>query len=396
MSENKLRQSLEEQILSTPKHHILLEAGTGVGKSKLAILKMAQLFNPSSRFLIVIPRKVLIKNWQAEFIKWHHAEMLFHITFVTYVSFPKMVGSWSLICFDEAHHLSARCREAFPYFHFSYGLYLSATLKREVTDFLYSSFHASQIERIKVSTRRAIEAEVLPDPQILLLPLHLDGEHQNLTYVKKKPHRGEKALLIPYEQKWQYRSYKGALSYRCTEQQYYNEMSGLIEWYKGKSTHPTMRNMWLHKCGERLQWLSLHKLPLTLKIIPLLHSRFLVFCNTIEESKAFSIPAVNSKVGSENLQRFNAGEINSLVAVNMLNEGINVSDCKIGLFNAINASETYQIQKIGRILRHSSPIIIIPYFKDTREEEIVQKWMQGYNPALIHHITWQQLKHFPL
>lgn len=39
---------------------------------------------------------------------------------------------------------------------------------------------------------------------------------------------------------------------------------------------------------------------------------------------------------------------------------------------------------VKRILRHKSPIIIIPYFKGTREEELVAKMLEDYNPQLIH------------
>ena len=34
---------------------------------------------------------------------------------------------------------------------------------------------------------------------------------------------------------------------------------------------------------------------------------------------------------------------------------------------------------VKRILRHKSPIIIILYFKDTREEELVQKMIEEYS-----------------
>ena len=44
-------------------------------------------------------------------------------------------------------------------------------------------------------------------------------------------------------------------------------------------------------------------------------------------------------------------------------------------------------QKLGRILRHPKPIIIIPYYKYTRDEEIVQKMCENYNPDLIKTIT---------
>lgn len=38
---------------------------------------------------------------------------------------------------------------------------------------------------------------------------------------------------------------------------------------------------------------------------------------------------------------------------------------------------------VKRILRHKSPIIIIPYFKDTREEELVEKMIEEYNKDSI-------------
>ena len=36
-----------------------------------------------------------------------------------------------------------------------------------------------------------------------------------------------------------------------------------------------------------------------------------------------------------------------------------------------------------RALRHKNPILIIPFFRDTREEELVRKWMKNYNKELI-------------
>lgn len=34
-------------------------------------------------------------------------------------------------------------------------------------------------------------------------------------------------------------------------------------------------------------------------------------------------------------------------------------------------------------MRHKSPVIIIPYYKDSREEEIVKKMFEGYNKDFI-------------
>lgn len=62
---------------------------------------------------------------------------------------------------------------------------------------------------------------------------------------------------------------------------------------------------------------------------------------------------------------------------------VNLTNCRVGIFCNLNSSEIVVKQRVGRILRHKSPIIIIPYFKDTREEELVEKMIEDYNKELI-------------
>jgi superfamily II DNA or RNA helicase len=83
------------------------------------------------------------------------------------------------------------------------------------------------------------------------------------------------------------------------------------------------------------------------------------------------------------LDNFNHGEINHIVAVNCLNEGVNLVNCQVGIFGVINASETMTCQKVGRILRHKKPVIIIPYYKNTREEELVNKMIADYDKSYV-------------
>ena len=58
---------------------------------------------------------------------------------------------------------------------------------------------------------------------------------------------------------------------------------------------------------------------------------------------------------------------------------VNLTNCKIGIFCNLNSSEIITRQRCGRLLRHKSPVIIIPYFKNTREEELVQKMIEEYS-----------------
>jgi hypothetical protein len=57
------------------------------------------------------------------------------------------------------------------------------------------------------------------------------------------------------------------------------------------------------------------------------------------------------------------------------------------VYAVLNSSERMIKQKLGRLLRHPDPVIIIPYFKGTRDQELVEKMLEDYNPQLVTTIT---------
>lgn len=62
---------------------------------------------------------------------------------------------------------------------------------------------------------------------------------------------------------------------------------------------------------------------------------------------------------------------------------MNLVDCQVGIYANLNSSDTIIQQRAGRLLRHPYPVIIIPYYLNTREEELVNKMIENYNPELI-------------
>ncbi len=62
---------------------------------------------------------------------------------------------------------------------------------------------------------------------------------------------------------------------------------------------------------------------------------------------------------------------------------MNLVNCKVGIYANLNSSETIVKQRLGRVLRHKNPIIIVPFFKNTRDEELKNKMLEDYNPELI-------------
>lgn len=381
-----MRERVKEELikLSQQYSNIAIELPTGYGKTNYALEIMKEYIKLKENILIVIPRNVLIENWKREIKKWKMEKYLPYITFTTYVSLHKHEGNWDIVIYDEAHHLSERCREALANFNIKRNILLSATIKYSMKDEFREVFSNMYFYKIKV--KEAIESNVLPDPTIYLVPLTLDTKNLTETIIKN-PKGKTPAILTDWSNRWQFiKQNVTQVHIKCTQWQYYNDISTTIDWFKKKAMGKAIfKNRWLKLCGDRLKWLSDKKTNFLLQLSKhIKKERSIIFCNSIEQSEYFD-NCINSKNTESNniLNAFNEGTINHISSINMLNEGINLYNCRIGVFGVINSSEIMIIQKIGRILRHPKPIIIIPYYKNTREEEIVTKIIEDYNPELI-------------
>lgn len=379
------RKQISKEILAIKSPYIVTELATGTGKSKIALDWLAKKAKKGDKILIVIPRLVLIDNWKKEIKKWKKTRYLNYIKFVTYVSFPKVADEYKVVIFDECHHLSERCQDALKGFKIHNAIFLSATVGRNLREQLPRLFNDVYI--YKIGLKDAIKSEILPDPVVYLLPLHLDTKNPNQIFTKNKG-KGN-PITIDYRDRWKVKA-KTQIDIRCTQWQYHNELCGLIDFYKRKAFNSVMEKIYLHKCGERLKWLASQKQDLILRLLDKLSSnRTLTFCSSIEQTEQLGKYCVNSKNKDaiSYLQLFNKGKINHITACNMLDEGQNLTDCQIGIFVMINSSDKLIIQRTGRLLRHQNPYIIIPYWCDTREQEIVNKMKENYNPSLIKTIS---------
>lgn len=372
------------------KNHRIKSLWDNKVKTKQALDILKKHFKKNNNILIVIPRNVLIESWKQEFNKWNMSKYLSNVTFTTYVSLPKHVGSWDFIIFDECHHLSERCREALTDFNIGRAILLSATVKRDMRDELCEVF--DDLCTYKIKMKEAIDNEVLPDPRVFLIPLDLDTSFPTES-IWKNPKGKLPVVEVPWANRWSAIKQKDfKVRIYCTEYQYYQDLDSQIEWFKNKymrTRNEIFKNKWLRLAGERLKWLSDKKLNTVMDIRKYLSKeRTLVFCNSIEQTESLC-NCINSKSKEslKTLERFNNGEINHISAVNMLNEGMNLTNCRVGIYGNLNSSEIIVKQRLGRILRHKDPIIIIPYYKNTREEELVDKMLEDYNPDLIKTIN---------
>ena len=382
------REDAREEILRLTNKAILLELPTGYGKSLIG-MDLCLRDNPHS-ILIVVPRIVLIQNWKDEFKKWGNDEYLDRVTFSTYAGLhkvPDIRGHFNCVILDEAHHVTPRVQDLLTYITYDNIIMLSATVKRDLKYDLKGMF--PDLYCYKVNMKEAIEDEVLPDPMVYLLPLTLDSKYNSEKIVEHSS--GKISVTCSYKDRWNYLRNKNIkLTIECTQLQKSVEMNNEINFWKDKymrTRNEIFKNRWLHLAGQRLKWLSNLKNPIVLSLLTLFRNeRVLTFCNSIDQTIELGRNCINSKNKDavKVLESFNKGEIRHITACNMLNEGMNLSNCRIGIYANLNSSEIIIKQRLGRILRHKNPVIVIPFYKGTREEELVAKMLEDYNPQLIH------------
>lgn len=350
--------------------YLILELITGMGKTKVAIDLINHIcdrvFNREqspTTILILVAKTVHKQTWKEEIEKWGGIKSDY-ITIECYESLKKYDSAYfDIVIADEMQHLSDARLEVLETIHINEAFIgLSATIKKDMRDYFVNAYKA---EVIKCGLKEAVEDEVLPEPTVYLLPLSLDTK--NYSYRIKKFKRD----II------------------TTQQGYYDTISSLIKWYKNKfltSRREKIKNLWLSTAGKRLKWLSEQKEDVVLALLDKFKDcKTLTFCSSIEQSERLGKYNITSKnkASVKNLEMFNLNKIKHITACNILNEGVNLTNCRVGIFCNLNSSEIVVKQRVGRILRHKSPIIIIPYFKDTREEELVEKMIEDYNKELI-------------
>lgn len=350
--------------------YMILELITGYGKTKVAIDLINHICDRVFRndespttILILVAKTVHKQTWKNEIEKWGGIKSDY-ITIECYESLKNYENScFDVVVADEMQHLSEARIDVLETIHINESFIgLSATIKRDMRDYF---IHSHKAEVIKCSLKEAVEDEVLPEPTVYLLPLTLDN-----SICKYKAKRFGKEVTT-------------------TQKGYYNSVSSLIEWYKDKyfnSRNERMKNLWLSTAGKRLKWCAEQKEALVLSLLDKFRNyRTLTFCSSIGQSERLGKYNITSKnkASVKNLEMFNLNKIKHITACNILNEGVNLTNCRIGIFCNLNSSEIVVKQRVGRILRHKSPIIIIPYFKDTREEELVQKMIEEYSEDSI-------------
>ncbi len=370
---------------------LLLELATGMGKTRLAILLINSLVKTKyqgkhTSMLLLVAKTVHKQTWKDEFKKWGGINVD-NLTIECYESLKKHeYESFDFVVMDECHHLNSDKRlDLFSTLTWGNVIGLSATIPKKLKQYFQYEYHA---EVVTCSIVDAIEDEVLPEPQIILYPLQLDNIRPT-EFIEVNSKAKGKTYYGNYNELWKYRKMKVHAIISCTPRQRVNEYNSQILYEKNRymrTRQEFLKNKWLFDCGERIKYLANLKNNIVLSILQRLEKeRTITFCKTIEQADILGKYSIHSKNKDSDIiyNNFNAKKINHIVSVNVLNEGANLVDCKYAVFANYSASESIGPQRIGRSLRHKSPIIIMPYYETTREEEIVQEMIKDFNKDFI-------------
>lgn len=371
---------------------LLLEAATGLGKTKCAIdlvnhLASNKYIGRRVSMLLLVAKTVHKQTWQFEFDKWGGIHVN-ELTIECYESLKKHEGErFDIVVMDEAHHINSDKRlDLLSTLSFDFCIGLSATIPMKLKQYFKYEYHA---EIVSCNLTEAIDSNILPDPQIILIPLELDNSILK-EFIELYPNAKGRTYHATYAEFWKYKKLKVHAFISCTEKQRLIEYDNQIRWEKNMFTRTRqefMKNRWLQDCGERIKYLANLKNDVILKILEKLkNERTITFCKTIEQANTLGKYSIHSKnLNSQAIyDAFNSKRIDHISSVNVLNEGANLVDCKYAIFANYSSSECVGVQRVGRSLRHKSPVIIMPYYKGTREEEILTKMIEGFNRNNIH------------
>ena len=396
MSREQIYQECVNQISKT--NCLLLEAATGTGKTKVSIDLTNYLINSKwfsgkkeIGILILVAKRVHKVTWKEEIEKWggiNHSSAKILIATECYESMHKLQGMYfDIIISDEVHHIGSEIRLDFlKTMSFGYFLGLSATIPRKLKQFFKYNYHS---EVVSCDIIEAIEDDILPEPEILLFPLILDNRAETETW-EFHPKAPGPVIHASYKDIRKYKWNKDAhVIISMTQKQKLLEFDHLIEFFKSKyvQTHNhVLERSWLFQAGKRLEYLAEIKLPIIKDILDKLkRQRTITFCKTIQQAEAAGKWCIHSKnVNADKYYKdFNAKKINHITAVNILNENANLVDCRYAIFCNLSSSDIVIPQRLGRAMRHKHPVIIVPYYQGTREQEIVEKMFSEYNKDFI-------------
>ena len=410
--EKMSREDVQEKALKLSFEHpyMVLQYPTGLGKSFAMIKMIEKVLNENSSYncLILEPEITLIDNLKKEFEKFNKKHLLDRIDIICYASLKNIKKYYPIVVLDEAHHAFSELR--LDWFSKTmipkYMYLLSATLETNQIK-IFEKVVCAEFLVHRITLKKAIEWEILPTPKIGIFPLKLNEKDINCNYEFKRGEKGKQIEIICKKEgeKWKYLKNKSIypnihLIIYCTEKQKYNQLcyeaeSAKEKWMKNENDKT--KNYWLYTelCIKR--FLSEIKTPYLdefLQDVIYDKNRFVAFFGSVSQAEELANKNKGNLIASKNkesqmlIQKFNNKEIDNLYCCKMINEGVTLTDLKIGIIGQLDSKSGTFVQKAGRTLREDEPFIFIFYYKDTKDSEYLNEALKKIDKDCVTYLDY--------
>lgn len=375
------KDELIERYLNSNKDHFLFEWTTRLGKSQMT----AALLNKwGNRTLILCPNNNVVAQWR-ENIKTYNPHLDCDI--ICYQSLHKAKNIYQNIVLDEMHTLTDPRFQKLVLFTPKHWIGLSATLDINYRNYFRTlsknSFHHSVID-----LPLAVEKGLLPKPEIVCVQIELDNTNPYTIYQKGKD-KSKKNVVVSYKDRMPYMYKRDTnVSIKCTEQEHYNLLTEQYDYSKSmfdsNRGDDNARRRMLMAALKRKNFLADIKTRWVKKLMVkagLEDKRVLIFASNVEQAEMlYDQYSVHYKSSNpkELIDMFNEKKIPILVSVNMLDMGVDIHAIDACIIIQMNNRQSSPVQRTGRSLLSNTPKIYTLMYRDTRDVEYVNKYLDNY------------------
>jgi len=356
-------------------------AATGLGKTRMGVLAISHSIKDGGKALVIVPTENLRDNeWQNEFEKWGHSNLLPHIEFLCIQSAYKLEKHhWDIVVVDEVHTtLSYEYRKFYDNNTWDKIYCLTATPPENESHLEILESFAPIVK--KTDLKKANNLGLIADHKVYNIGVSFTPmealEYNRIDVIYKQ---AVDNLGGPFD------AFKNAAKWKTSKN-------------RDKAKWANIFYMAMQK-RKNLCYNAAAKISLSKDILSKFSDRkALVFSESIQFAERLQEilgdecitfhSKLNKKARTLALEEF-ADESNSkrvISSVKALNAGFNVPDCSLGICTAGSSKALDNIQRKGRTLRvqeGKNSIYINLYVKGSQEVKWVRK-----RTAKDHNVKW--------
>ena len=349
---------------------------TGAGKTFVAAMAIHETHLWT---LAVVPTLDLLQQWRSALASSLSINMdeigifgggekeMKPVTIITYDSaalYPRELKRFGLLIFDECHHLPAPTYRLIAESAFTpLRLGLSATPER--SDMAHTDLEILiGPEVYRRSPAELTEGRYLAQYQEVPIDIALSSEGETRYIEQRRIYRSflqRRRIVIRSPEEFQQKLI--FLSARDPEAR-----KAMLAWREA-------RNIAMNAPAKYVEIERLLRMHAGDQVL-----LFSEYNQVVDEiSRRFCLPSITYKTPTEErrtiLERFRAGQYTKLVTGRVLNEGVDVPDCRVAIIVSGNSTKREYIQRLGRILRPKvgQALLYELITSGTTEEEIAKR-----------------------